>query len=404
MTGEPELIAPDPAPMPQPPDEPAPGRALGRRARGRGAAAWLIVLLVLIIAGVATAPFWGPPVMPLLPWSRNPAADRAQQALAARLAALERQNAALTTAQGALSRRLDDSAAMLTTVKAGLADLGRRIDTLAARKAAPPALDPAAMQKLRQEIANLGQRVEALSAQAAARPAGDPAAVQKLQGDLTGLDRRAGDLANRVASLETRVAAPARAGEKTAALLVALLGMREGVEAGQPFADSYANFLALARDHPPLLAAAKPLAPFAAHGVARRAALARDLSHLAGRIATARAPAAADDWGGRVLDQLRRLVTIRRIGGGPETPPEAAVQRAETALARGDLAGAVQAIATLSGPSAAAAQSWLAEARRRLAAETALAQVQQKLEADIVQQAAPAPPAAAPQPKPEPHP
>ncbi|MGH7085465.1 MAG: hypothetical protein ACREFN_10810, partial [Acetobacteraceae bacterium] len=117
---------------------------------------------------------------------------------------------------------------------------------------------------------------------------------------------------------------------------------------------------------------------------------------------TARAPAAADDWSGRVLDQLRRLVTIRRIGGDHQAPPEAAVERAEAALAHGDLAAAVQAIAALSGPAAAAAQPWLAKARQRLAAETALTQAQQRLEADIAQRAAPA--SAAAQPKPEPHP
>lgn len=403
MTSEPELMAPDPAPASQPPDEPAPERAIGGRARGRGTVAWLIALLVLVLAGVASAPFWAPPVMPLLPWSGDPAAaDRAQKALTARLAALERQNAVLTEAQGALSRRLDDSAAGLASVKASLADLDRRTAALAAHAAAHPADDPAAAQKLRQEVADLSRQVGALAAQAAARPAGDPAAVQKAQQDLVGLDRRTGDLANRVASLETRLAAPARAEDKTAALLVATLRMREKLDGGQPLADAYAAFATLAQGRPQLLAAAKPLAPFAARGVARRAALADDLSRLAGTIATARPPAAADDWSGRVLDQLRRLVTIRRIGGDHQAPSEAAVEQAETALARGDLAAAVQAIAALSGPSAVAARSWLAEARRRLAAETALAQVQRRLEADIVQQAAPA--AAAAPPKPEPHP
>jgi hypothetical protein len=47
------------------------------------------------------------------------------------------------------------------------------------------------------------------------------------------------------------------------------------------------------------------------------------------------------------------------------------VSRAEAALARGDLAGAVAALSVIEGESAAAAR-WLADARARLEAEAAL--------------------------------
>jgi hypothetical protein len=367
----PEGSAPDPAPSPEPPGAPVPEQTAGPRAHGRGATMWLIALLVLLLAGIAAAPFWAPSVMPLLPWNRYHAADH-EQASAARLAALEQQNAALKSAQGALSRRLGDTAAAIAGLKSGLASLGPRVDKVAAQMSAQTAVDPAAVRKLQQEVAGLGQR--------------------------------AGDLADRIAALETRMAAPARAEGKEAALLVALLQMRERLDAATPFAVPYAAFLALAQDRPELLAAAKPLAAPAQDGVASRAALARDLARLAGPIATARPPAAADDWSGRMLDQLRRLVTIRRIGGGHKTPPEAAVEQAQADLARGDLAAAVQAIETLSGPSATAAQPWLAKARRRLAAEAALTDLQQKLETGIAQQAAPASPAAAPDHAPPPRP
>ena len=367
----PEGSAPDPAPSPEPPSAPVPEQTAGHGARGRGATMWLIALLVLLLAGIAAAPFWAPSVMPLLPWNRYHAADH-EQASAARLAALEQQNAALKSAQGALSRRLGDTAAAITGLKSRLASLGLRVDRIAAQMATQTAVDPAAVQKLQREVAGLGQR--------------------------------AGDLADRIAALETRMAAPARAEGKQAALLVALLQMRERLDTATPFAAPYAAFLALAQGHPELLAAAKPLAAPAHGGVASRATLAHDLAHLAGPIATARPPIAADDWSGRVLDQLRRLVTIRRIGGNHKTPPEAAVEQAQADLAHGDLAAAVKAIETLPGPSATAAQPWLAAARRRLAAEAALARLQQRLEAGIAQQAAPASPAAAPAAVPPPQP
>lgn len=52
---------------------------------------------------------------------------------------------------------------------------------------------------------------------------------------------------------------------------------------------------------------------------------------------------------------------------------------AEDALVRGDLSGAVSALQTLSGPKSEAIQSWLQKAQQRLAAEAALAHLQELL-------------------------
>jgi uroporphyrinogen-III synthase len=51
----------------------------------------------------------------------------------------------------------------------------------------------------------------------------------------------------------------------------------------------------------------------------------------------------------------------------------AIVARAEARLAAGDLYAAVQQLAALQGPAAAAAQDWLAPANARLAAQQAMA-------------------------------
>jgi hypothetical protein len=387
--------------VPEAPVEPAPVRRGTSPPRRRGRTAWLAVLLLVLIVGVVASPFWAPLVAPLLPWGRNPADH--EQALSARLAALDQQSAAaraereaLRATQQGMSRRLDDSAAALAGLKAGLADLDRRLKTVTAQGTAATGFAA--------QLADFGRRLDAV----AARPAVDPAMTQKLQQSVAGLDRRIGDLADRIAALEARKAAPNQAEGKAAALALALLQMRERVDAAQPFAAQYDAFLALAQGRPELLAAARPLAPFAHSGVASRADLARDLSHLAGSIATARpappaGPRAGGDWGAGVLDQLRRLVIVRRLDGGGRTPTEAAVDRAEADLARGDLAAAAAALQTLSGPPAAAAQPWLTAARRRLAAEAALTRLQQMLTADIVQPAAPASPAQ-PQPAPPPKP
>jgi hypothetical protein len=377
------------------------------RRSGGAAAAWLALLLILVLAGVATTPFWTPFVTPLLPWSRH-AADR-EQALTARLDALAKDNAAaqaeiagLQSAQNALSRRLGDSTAAPANLKAKIASLDQRLDALATQPAAlagfkaqlaklsrrldAVAAQPAALAGLKTEITALGRRLDAAAAQMAARPAADPAMVQKLRQDLrqdvAGLDRRTGNLADRVAALETRMVAKTRSADRRTALLLALLQMREGIEnAQQPFAVPYNAFVTLAKGRPALVAAAQPLAPLAESGVASRTALVRDLSHLADRVAAARPAAPAGNWRERVLDQLRGLVTIRRLDSSGRTPPEAAVARARSDLARGDLAAAVAALKTLSGPAAALAQPWLAAARRRLKAEATLSRLQRMLAA-----------------------
>jgi hypothetical protein len=96
-------------------------------------------------------------------------------------------------------------------------------------------------------------------------------------------------------------------------------------------------------------------------------------------MAVASEPSAQSDWREQTLARLRGLVTIRRIDGSSGTGSEGAVSTAQTALARGDLAGAVAALESLTGADAEAARSWLLMARQRLAAETALDHVQELL-------------------------
>ena len=76
-------------------------------------------------------------------------------------------------------------------------------------------------------------------------------------------------------------------------------------------------------------------------------------------------------------------MTIRRIGGASQTGPEAAVSAAQASLDRGDLAGAVAALESLTGAAAEAARPWLKMARERLSVERALDRLQQVLTARL---------------------
>ena len=129
---------------------------------------WLAALLLLVIAGVGSSPFWARDVTPLLPWgsqSAAPAEDYA--ALAARVAAIENRPAppppdiaAINSTASALARRVDQleaargadrqTDAAVAGIKAGLQQLEERLSAFEARSATRANSETAEFEKLRQ--------------------------------------------------------------------------------------------------------------------------------------------------------------------------------------------------------------------------------------------------------------
>ena len=361
-----------------------------RSARGFARAPlWLAGLLILILAGVASSPFWAPQIEPLLPWGEN-RDDYA--ALAARVAALETRPVApspgidaVQSAMSQLARRVDQLDSRLAVVEkrpappsvdtdainSALGALGRRVDQL--ESAAKPDLGP-----LRAGIQQVEQRLAAIETQSASRIASETAASKDMQQELSRLGKVEGDLADRVAVLEREAQSQEKPELRADGMMALLLGqMREAIEQARPFPAEFGAFIKLARGSD-LAAGAQPLAEPARNGVASRAVLVKGLAELAGRMA-ASDPAVKSDWREQTLARLRGLVTIRRIDDSSHTGSNGAVGAAQAALARGDLAGAVAALEPLTGADAEAARPWLLMARERLTAETALDHVQELL-------------------------
>jgi hypothetical protein len=347
------------ATQPEPGIEP-PAPALRRAGSGRQSIAWLGAVLALLIAGVATSPFWAPAIMPLLPWARavTPAADYAP--LAARLAQIEKRPAS--------------SDAPLDAVRSGVAAAAQRLDRLEAAAAALTATVTTANSQLQQ----IGQRRDTADAGAAAAAE----EVRQTRQQLARLDKLAADLGDRVGQLEARLQAEVGAGRSDAARLLSLLRLREAVEAGRPFAAEYDGFAMLARGQPELVAAAGPLAAAAQDGVASRAALRQGLAAIADRRSAPPEPRGDESWWEETLSRLRHLVTVRRIGA-PQNGPEASVDRAQTAFAADDLSGAIAALGPLSERDGEPTRQWLKLARARLAAEAALTRLQDLLTARL---------------------
>jgi hypothetical protein len=347
---EPETApADDAGPPPEaavPPDlpsaEPLPTQPPAERTIGAGAAAprraavspRLIAAAVLIVVlAIAATPFWAPPVIQALPWGQ--AAPPVQARAPAAPAPSARGETAPDPGVAAIKAQAAQSAAAVQL-------LGQRLAALESKP--PPDLGP-----IQQQLA----------------------AVAKANAELT---KANAELATTVAALQKAAQSQPAADPNKAALALALLQIREAVEVARPFDAEYRALVALARDHPEIAAAAKPLAEPAASGVASRAALVDRLRQSAPEIATAKPPP-KPGWKSQIVARLRSLVTIRRLDGDARNPAEAAVATAQRDMATGDLAGAVEALSALSGPSRDAAEPWLRIARQRLAVETALRQV-----------------------------
>ncbi|HTV46208.1 MAG TPA: hypothetical protein VMF05_12915 [Stellaceae bacterium] len=340
----------------------------GTRAKtpARAAAALLAALLVIVIAGILLAPFWAPSVARLLPWgTRNRVVAGNIADLAARVTALEKRPVPDANEIGALG--------------SAQARLARRVDRL---EAAANGLSEARAATAAQQrtLSQLTQRLDASDAQTASRAAADTADFAGLRQELAALAATSTGLGDRLTRLEHEVKAQAGSDQSQTMLMLALSQMRAAVAAGRPFAAEYAVFSRLAHTDPKLSAAAQPLAGVAATGVASDTRLERRLIALAARIQAAAPPPASSGWWAQALDRMRGLVTIRRIDAVP-TGAAAVVANAQQALARRDLPAAVSALQELNGDDAEAARRWLDLARQRLAAEAALARLQELLAA-----------------------
>jgi len=261
-------------------------------------------------------------------------------------------------------------------------------DARTAQAEAPrPPREPAASPALQ----DLDRRVAALEA----RPATAPADLAEIRRELTKLAASGAELATRVEAVDKEVHSQAAGDPTDIALVLALLQIRDAIEAGRSFAAAYEALVAFAQGRPEIAAAAAPLAEPATVGLPGRPVLASRLRELAGTIAAADASAtvpvhtdaAAPDWADQALRRLSGLVTIRRVDGAGEGqagggPPEA-VNAALRALAGGDLQGAVGALDKLTGAPAETVGLWLRMAKERLAAEAALQQIEALLVARL---------------------
>jgi hypothetical protein len=201
-----------------------------------------------------------------------------------------------------------------------------------------------------------------------------------LESELAGLKSGAADLNaldDRLVKIETAFAAPksearvaasegvANRGGAAEAILAISLNAR--LNAGAPFAEELAALARLKADETKLSA----LRPFADAGAPTPAALAAGFAKVAPSVIAAATPASGGGVMDRLLDHMRKLVRVRKLGEVAGDDVEALASRVSGALARGDLSAALDVYRRLPDAARQASADWGKAAEVRQAATVA---------------------------------
>ncbi len=326
-------------------------------------------------------------------WLVDPRAA-ALSAATSHLAALERGAEGQSEANANFDRRLValEASEPGAAKAAALEALGRRVAALEGAAGQGEAAQ-AALEEARAARADAAKAL-ALAAgtgQAAAAPiqGGAPAPfdasalearIGKLEGELAGLKSRETDLGqfdDRLAKIESALAAP-KSGARVAAAEVALnrdgaaeailaIALNERLNAGAPFAPELTALARLGADDGKLSA----LKPFADAGAPTLAALGAAFAKIAPDVIAAATPPSGGGVMDRLLDHMRKLVRVRKVGEAAGDDAEALAPRISAALARGDLSAALEAYDRLPDAARQASRDWAKAAEARQAAGAA---------------------------------
>jgi hypothetical protein len=175
----------------------------------------------------------------------------------------------------------------------------------------------------------------------------------------------AGDAAIAVSTLTERVERLEGGQDKAlraATEALAAAALADAAAQPRPFGDTLAAFERIL----PFSPDARALRPLAAQGAPTRAALAAALGDEAAAVAVAaRRPDRQAGIMANLSYAVSRVVEVRRIDGGG-SPADAALARAQSRAAAGDLEGAVQALDALPATAQGALAAWRAQAARRI--------------------------------------
>lgn len=318
-----------------------------------GFAAMLLGGAVCLAAGYGAARYLPPGLIPLPPSAETQDMQARLDALAQELAQTRAALAERPAADPELAQRLA-ALEQAPTPDAGLADrLSTVEEQLSTLEAGSGATDPA----LTAEVAALKSQIDGLQT---GTPPQVEEALAEVQSRIDAAAQEAASVAETAQAAARKVLAQAAMGRLLAAL-----------DTGLPYGSALAD---LGVDVPPVLAEA------AETGLPTLATLRDGFPDAAraGMEAALHADMGAG-WTERAANFLRAQTGARSLTPREGTDPDAILSRAEAALATGDTAAAVAEVKSLPEPAQQAMAGWIALADRRLAAETAVADLSRQI-------------------------
>ena len=352
-----------------------PARKVKKRGIGVAVILWGFVLLAVIGgAGYATWPFWFPYVTANLPEAfKEPFKDPRLDGLTERLKTLEE-----------LARERQSTGDAIQDLKAERARFSEELKVLLARVNAleetsdsikgmvADATTGGSRADAEEALRKIAERLARLEKEGAeAASAGD--ALQGLESRSAKLSATVADITERIAVLESMDSTEAAARKAAQAVVLAVGQLQGALRASGPFTRELGSLKAVTADDPRVNGAVAALEPHAASGIPNLEALSRRFEKVAGDAARAANVGEDDGWVQLTLNRIASLVTIRRTDGSANDGVDAVVAGVEEDLKSGDLITAVEALTGLSGPPAEIVAPWLSDAKARLTAERALA-------------------------------
>jgi hypothetical protein len=293
------------------------------------------------------------------------------EAVTQRLAELENE---LNDLSATLAQLQDAVPAAGAAGDQAVAELTSRIGALDARLGQ--------VEGARQEVEGLAGRLGAVEQRIAAsqeQTTGLADEIVALSGQVGALSARMDVLADTVDQLQQQAANSEDRRTRAATLALTVAQLDAALDGGEPFEEVLGGLRTIGADDPVVVEAAETLAAAAASGVPSLPELRSSFERVANDIVHAAQAPDGDGLLEQAAGNLMRLVTVRPVGADVEGDGAAArVARAEAALAKGDVAAAVAELERLEGAAAEAAAPWLAEAHLRLAAQAALAALQDR--------------------------
>lgn len=343
-------------------------------ARRRSVAGILILpLLLAVVAGAAylTRGQWLPAIESRLAGEPAPAKAPAAKA------------APDTPAAAPSAPTVDGLRGQVQGLQARVAELENSLRDVQQRTVAGSAgaADGLAAEALAPRFAELAQQNEEI-AQRVARLEQISAAIQGLSERIGRLEQATTQAAALESQVRTLTSQAQRLQDNFAgvnATVLAVGQLAEALNAGQPFVRPLAAVRSLTAGDPDMAEAVNSLQAYAAEGIATVPALAARFPATADAVARAAPVREGEAWTDRVINQFASLLTVRTIGAtaARDGGLDAALSEAQVALDGGDLATAVAIVGQIEGSAAEPAAAWLAAARARLAADQALATLQQ---------------------------